>query len=363
MLEQSLRQLFEQQAEVEPPPCPITVAGLLRQGRLRRRRHRIGAVGTPVLAAVAVAAVGLTGALPTAIPSLGRHYASSDGAVPREFNPAQEYATFGWLPARTHLVYGYNSLLVQTVYYAGPHMNNELSLTVQARGTCHVQHFPGSLLSLMCPVPGGRTDATKRAPDINGHRAFWIGNRAGVMWEYGTNAWAALGATATAPPSATVLRIAAGVKFGQHAPIKFASRLTSGHWQVVVVHFQPEQGVALADQYLVAKDGTLSKAYLAGADTSEPDFGQITTTPHTSHESCRITKSWPEKHPTIHGYKFTLVTEKGTLWHLLCGPNEDGLFVQIYEDGSHMPVTPVGFMEHLELLGRVPSHWVTNPLP
>jgi hypothetical protein len=365
MLEQSLRELFGQQAEVQPPPGRVTVADVIRQGRLRRRRRRIGAICTPALAASAALAVALSGVLPTAILGLGRrHPASSAGAVPREFNPAQVYAKFGWLPARTHLAYGDNSPLMQILGYAGPHMklpNEELGLTVQARGTCHSRRYPGVVFSLICS-PGSRTDATSRAPDINGHRAFWAGNRTGLIWQYGTNAWAVLG-FGTAMPAATRLRIAAGIKFGQHAPIKFASRLTSGHWQVAVVHFQPDQGVDLADQYIVAKNGSVSDAYLDGADSSAPGLGQIMTTPQTSGEHCNIPKSWPKKHLTIHGYKFTLTTVKGTAWQLLCGQNEDGLFVKMYENGSHPPVTLTGIMEHLQLLGTKPAHWVTNPLP
>ncbi len=369
MLEQSLRKLFQQQAEEESPPGQVTVGEVLRQGRLRRRRRRIGAVGTPVLAASAALAVALSGALPTAIPGLGRHPASSADASPREFNAAQVYARLSWLPARTHLVSGSTSRLLQVLVYAGPHMNQpntEMSLTVEARGTCHVRYFPGSLLSLMCL--DGRTDATARAPDINGHQAFWTYNRQGLIWEYGTNGWAILTYVDSGLRAAKGLRIAAGVRFGQHAPIKFASRLTAGHWQIPIVSFQSEQGVDLATQYFVAKNGTLSEADLNEADSATPDLGQIWTAPYTPGEFCPKSstsrqKPLPRKHLTIHGYKFTLENVGRTKWQLLCGPDEDGLYVRIYVNGSHPPVTPAGFMERLQLLGTDPADWVTNPLP
>lgn len=360
MLEQSLRKLFEQQAEVEPPPGRVTVAAVIREGGLRQRRRRIGAVGTPVLAASAALAVVLSGALPTAILGLGqRHSASNADAIPREFSTTQVYAKFGWLPPRTHLAYGDNTPVMETLGTVGPHQSATWWLTVQARGTCHVQHFYGSLFSVMC-VPGSRIDAFGRAPDINGHRAFWNQNRSVLIWEYGTNAWVVLGYS-TPMPAATGLRIARRVKFGQHAPITFASRLTSGHWQVLITQFQPERGVDLATQYFVAKNGTVSKAARHDPDSAMPDVGEIITTPQTAGESCP--KSSSVKHLTIHGYKFTLITVGRTKWHLLCGRNEDGLFVKIYENGSHPPVTPAGFMERLQLLGTKPANWVTNPLP
>ena len=364
MLEQSLRKLFEQQAEAEPPPGRFTVAAVLREGRLRRRRRRIGTVGAPVLAASATLAVILSAALPTAIPGHGRHPASSADAIPREFNLTQVYAKFGWLPARSHLTSGYTSPLVEVLGFTAPRItlrNDQQALTVQARGSCHVQHFPGSLFSLIC-VPGSRFDAAARAPDINGHRAFWTSDRTTLIWEYGPNAWAFL-ENGSPMPAATGLRIADGIEFGQHVPIKFASRLTSGHWQVLIVQFQPNQGIDLATEYFVAESGTLSKINREEANGATRDLGDIITTPHTAGESCGIPKSWPEEHLKIHGYKFTLVTEKGTQWHLLCGPDEDGLFVKIYVNGSNPPVTPAGFMERLQLLGTNPADWVTNPLP
>src|SRR5215469_4019580 len=58
VLEQSLRELFQQQTEGEPPPGRVTVAEVIRLGRLRRRRL-IAAVGTPAFAAAAVLAIAI----------------------------------------------------------------------------------------------------------------------------------------------------------------------------------------------------------------------------------------------------------------------------------------------------------------
>lgn len=87
-------------------------------------------------------------------------------------------------------------------------------------------------------------------------------------------------------------------------------------------------------------------------------------------EYCDIPRSWPKKHLVIHGYRFTLAIIPGGPKNpvrrqparLLCGRNEDGLFVNIYEVGAHQPLTPTGIMYRLELLGARHSGWVTNPL-
>ncbi|HTZ93585.1 MAG TPA: hypothetical protein VMB74_14415 [Streptosporangiaceae bacterium] len=338
----------------------------IRRARIRLRRRRwMRTAGICVLAASAALAVAPASAL--AGP------AGSPGVIPREFTATQMYAKFGWLPAGSYLVSGGTTQLAQYLTSGGPR-GGRWNLTVEARGACHVTRTGYALL---CSPYNVKNPLTVRGPDVNGHRAFWLQNRAELAWEYGTKAWAFLSYSNPRPLhgalAETGLRVAKAVEFGQHVPIEFASRLTSGarHWEVLSTSFQREQGVYLAGGYLIAK-ATLSQAAKneASVGTGLVNMPEITTIPQTSAEYCNIPKSWPKRHVTIHGYKLTLALLTKHRLHngyslpgrVLCGRNEDGLFVNIIEYGAHEPLTPTGVMYRTELLGVRKADWVKNPL-
>ena len=133
MLEQSLRKLFEQQAEAEPPPDRVTVAEVLRQGRLRRRRHRIGAVGAPVLAAVAVAAI----ALPSAILGSTSPQADGNSRLGGAFDPSYLAIRLGWLPKGAVVTGGQITTGGEALSVAAS-PNWVWAVGVYARNVCHV---------------------------------------------------------------------------------------------------------------------------------------------------------------------------------------------------------------------------------
>jgi YVTN family beta-propeller protein len=67
MLESDLRALFERQAASDLPPAPISIPAIYQSGRARLRWHRAGAIGSPLLAAGAVLALALSGAVPAGL--------------------------------------------------------------------------------------------------------------------------------------------------------------------------------------------------------------------------------------------------------------------------------------------------------
>ena len=69
MLEESLRELFDRQTSVTRPLVRASIDRAVTDGSIQRRWRRAGVILAPILAAVAVAAIAVTGALsPTAAP-------------------------------------------------------------------------------------------------------------------------------------------------------------------------------------------------------------------------------------------------------------------------------------------------------
>jgi hypothetical protein len=387
MLEQSLRKLFEQQAEAEPPPGRITVASVLRQGRLRRRRHRIGAAGAPVLAAVAVAAIALTGALP--LGNLGRTNPQSGGygrLVGGAFDPSYLAIAFGWLPKGTVVTNGGITPGMESLSTYGPH-GQVWALAVHAPNACHLSPAERRLDCVnneygLMPFLGSKLSITGRGPAIAGHKSVWVDGGANLVWQYAPNAWAELQHVSSLSGKATAARIATGVKYDQHVPLSFAARFTSlpRDWQIIAVQFGPYDRVGSpprvareprtyeAWDYLMARLPTISPTTSLDA----PDEPDILIQPTAPGGQCFRHPGTRLKHVTIHGYQYTLTYHPFTrhgAWRAfqeyLCGSDADGLSIGLEETGAgaHMgfPVTQI--MERLQLLGNRSSDWVTNPLP
>jgi len=371
MLEHSVERFFEEMANQEQPQSRISIQQALQEGRARLRHRRVArAVGTPLLAASAALAV-VFAAMPAGF--LGRsspQTAATGPFIQGAFNPSYLNVRFGWLPTRTHVVTGLTTPGQEWVATAGPH-HGQWSLTENAR--CHVSK---SGRQLDCAGIHPSTEAISGpGPDIGGRPSLWLENRTELAWPHGATAWAELSysvITVSQPPSpsfpAPGLRIARAVRFHQHTGFSYASRFSRRHrgWRIVSVSFQREQGVYLATAYQIAKLRRISPSAALSVNVAGKNQPAILIVPQTSADYCNIPK-WANKgHVTIHGYLFTLAVygHGGSVpGMLLCGTHDDGLFVTITENGTHLRFTPVDAMKRLQLLGASSSDWVTNPLP
>jgi hypothetical protein len=386
MLEQSLRQLFERMADVESPPGRVTVADVLRQGRIRRRRNRIGRAGTPVLAAVAVAAIALAGTLPSGTAKHSPQPGSYGKFVGGAFNPSYLTIRFGWLPKGAALSGGSTSPAGEEIS-AYSSRRGQWLLDAYARDICRMaggqfKCSPPGTLPLSVPV-------SSRGPVLAGHRSFWLqGGGHGLQsaptlaWEYAKGAWALLQHVRgrnQSDASAIVERIAKGAEFGQRIPLSFASRFTSlpSGWRILAAYFSagndspgsPPAGVYLAWSYKILKLRTISPSTpVVMGDDTVPGVPLLGISPAFSGSNgCQDTRL---KHVTIHGYRFIVSDQKSSAhrddYSVRC-PDVDGLTVVANEIGAaahpNWALSPAQVLERTQLLGPDPADWVTNPLP
>ena len=367
MLEQSLHKLFEQQAEVEPPPGRVTAAGVLRQGRLRRRRYRIGAVGAPVLAAVAVAAIALPSGLGRTSPQAGGYGRLVGGA----FDPSYLGMKLGWLPAGAVVTGGEITPGGEALSAAAAH-GGVWAVGVYARNVCHVGKtrrfeclpFVNTLTMFLGTTPsvGGH------GPVIDGHESRWLQGGVGAIlaWQYTPGAWALVEHVPSRGGTATAVRIARAVKYGQHIPVRFASRFTSlpRGWRISGLLLARDDGVYLASTYAIVRVRTIRPT--TPVFTGVSDEPRISIGPAKIYASrCSFNPGIARRQVTIHGYRFTVQDNKhGVVLSRLCGNHLDGLVVSVTETaGGRMGFPPTNVMERLQLLGTKPADWVTNPLP
>jgi hypothetical protein len=372
MLEQSLRELFEQQAEVEPPPGRVTVAEVIRQGRLRRRRHRIGAVGAPVLAAIVVAAVALIGAPPSGIlgrptPQAGGYGRLAGGA----FDPSYLGIKVGWLPAGAVVTDGEITPGGEALRAIAPR-GGVWAVGVYARNVCDVRKtrrfeclpFVNTLTMLL----GTTLSTGTHGPVIDGHGSRWLQGADGAIlaWQYAPGAWAVVQSSSGA---GTAVRIARAVEYGQHVAIRFASRFTSvpRGWRISGLRFAREHGVYLASTYAIARLPAIRPTTPVFAPALDEPYISISPA-YSGSFRCGLDPSAPGRQVTIHGYRFTVQDRgigDGGVLSVLCSNHVDGLRFSITESaaGGHMGFPPTDVMERLQLLGAKPADWVTNPLP
>ena len=104
--------------------------------------RRLAAVGTPLLAAIAVLAVAVATALsrPAAPPRPAQHGKppKSLPAAPRQFNPLVPDVAFGWLPPGARTTGATDGRTFAYLSVAGPH-SDFWQLAVYARGDCAIR--------------------------------------------------------------------------------------------------------------------------------------------------------------------------------------------------------------------------------
>ena len=382
MDETALRKLLDSAVADEPPIRPVGDKVLRAAVRLRRRR-RAALAAISVLAAATVTAVALATA---AAPGRPAPIAPVQPAavVPRQFSPFIAYAAFGWLPAGYRLLEG-GTTRGATYQVAGrPHLvPRPWYLLAYPAGGCQLTKARG----LMCKAyyPFGPLALTSRAPDINGHRAYWATAYAHLptpepvlAWQYAPGSWAVLELGKTKPLDAhwrqVAVKAASYVRFGVHAapPVAFPVRLTGlpASWHLISgvrawmpewngVTYQPYGHVLYASHWSVstgsASTGPRARPFLAFTIGSAGQPG-----------SCRVAAQGPPVHEVVNGYR--VIVTRGPFGQTLCAANAGGLSVQI-EERSNRPgaglasVDVVGlFAHHLQLLGTSPAHWATQPI-
>jgi hypothetical protein len=349
---------------------------------MRRPGRMIALAAISVLAAAAVTAVVLvTAAAP------GRRVAIAPvrpaAVVPHQFSPFIAYAAFGWLPAGSKVLFG-GTTRGSTYQVAGwgSLWRRPWYLLAYPAGGCQLTKARG----LLCKAyyPSGPLALASRAPDINGHRAYWATAYASqrpyraLAWQYAPGSWAVLELGKWKPLDThwrqVAVKAASHVRFGVDAapPVAFPVRLTGlpASWHLIsgVRAWMPEWNGVTYQPYghvLYASHWSVSTGSASTGPRARP-FLAFTIGLAGQPGSCRVAAQGPPVHEVVNGYR--VIVTRGPFGQTLCAANAGGLSVQI-EERSNRPgadlasVDVVGlFAHHLQLLGTSPAHWATQPI-
>jgi hypothetical protein len=376
MDETALRKLLESAMTSEPPIRPVGDK-VLRAGVRLRRRRRVALAAIPVLAAATVTAVVLATAAAPGRPATVAP-ARPAAAVPRQFSPFIAYAAFGWLPAGYRLLEGGTTRGVTYQVVGRPHLvPRPWYLLAYPAGGCQLTKARG----LICRAyyPFGPLALTSRAPDINGHRAYWATAYAFeppepvLAWQYAPGSWAVLELGKTKPLDTRqrqeAVKAASHVRFGLDAapPVGFPVRLTGvpASWHLIsgVRAWMPYwNGVTYRrhGQVLYASGWSVSTTAVSTGPRAGPRIF-FTVGLATQYNFCRVPSQRPPVHKVVNGYP--VIVNRGPVAQELCAADADGLFVTIEEFGNHPTLDVVSlFAHHLQLLGTSPAHWAAQPI-
>jgi hypothetical protein len=393
VLESDLRDLFERQAATRLRRAPISIPVARRIGRVRLLRRRAGAVGTPVLAAVAVVAVLLVGPFAAG----PRQSATGSGSAPKSFNPLVPYARITWYPFKPVLE-GASDWRTAVQLRASSTHNAEAAATevvLYAAGWCTLHST-----SLSC----GSTKSLDRlemtvsgqAPNVQGQPAYWAQYRGGnllrlhallglrqvLAFQYALGGWAVVDSTGT---QADLLRVAASMRYGQTSAIRWPFRLTglpSALSDVLYASFiEPTPGTQsqTVDELLLGgpadRPGTGVRNALTVETSTQTVQGprcrtavqqnRVSKNGKNTKSSVNTKNSKPTSCPSqvINGYRAYLNSPPVAGKQTLFVPDADGLY--LYEDtvGPDAPLTPADVLaHHLQLLGPDPADWTTAPV-
>jgi hypothetical protein len=318
----------------------ISPSAVRRRAAVRRRRQDVAAIGSPVLAACGVLALGLTGALPGSGLRAAPPAAHSVQA-PKQFNMLVPFASFGWLPPAAHAT---GPKETGTVNLTQNYLERQgLALHTFASGVCYrMTHRP----ELNCTsIPGYPIRLYGSAPAVNGHAAYLVERspQASIAWQYAPHGWAILWNRQTGPYSlGTMVRIAKNVKLNAHQPVEFAVQITkppAGTAGLVNgLDYALRTGPLFAYQYDVFHHGdralTLNVSSWGGSCPSA-------------------------KHTVINGYVVHYWRYPGGT--ALC-VEAHGLVIRM--DGQTKPLAtyPLHVFRHLKILGSNPKNWVKQPI-
>ncbi len=383
MNETALRKLLDSAMTGEPPIGPVGDKVLRASVRLRRRRRAALAAG-PVLAAVTVAAVALGTAAPPGRPAAIAPVPPA-AVVAHQFSPFIAYAAFGWLPAGYKLLEG-GTTRGSTYQVAGPPSlsTRPWYLLAYPAGGCQLTKARG----LICKAyyPFGPLALTSRAPDIQGHHAYWATayadtpypQRPVLAWQYAPGSWAVLELGKIKPLDAhwrqVAVKAASHARFGAHAapPVAFPIQLTGlpASWHLIsgVQAWMPEWNGVTYQPYrhvLYASHWSVSTGSASSGPHAHP-FLTFTIGLAGQPGSCRVAAQGPPGHEVVNGYR--VIVTRGPFGQTLCAVNADGLSVQIEERSNRPGADLAGvdvaalFAHHLQLLGTSPAHWAAQPI-
>ncbi len=357
--EAGVRDLLGQLADTEPPPARIDLAAAIAAGRRGRRWRWLRRGGSALLAAAAVVAVLLV--VPAHRPG---NQAAGGAAAPARFNVLVPYASFGWLPPGFQ-----EGAAGGTMPRTAP---GRLGLIADSRSAFfEVEVYPAGVCHLSREgMVCGTNWVLSPAPQVHGHRAYWL-KGAGLAWEYAPGAWSILlwtDANLPWPPTgaerAAVLRVAAGVRYGQTTPIRFPYWFSGlpAAWQVSGVDYTLLAGQPVV-QTLYLDDAPAADTDPAGAD----DIQVYATPAANSDSSCA---RGPAQHVTVNGIAAVLVVSPAFRLQNLCIPSWRGLQVEfsLATRQNAPPPDPAGphgvlaYASTLHPLGPDPAHWTANPL-
>jgi len=336
-----------------------------------------GALAALLLAIAAVAMALATAAVP------GRPAATAPvrPAIvgPHQFSPFIAYAAFGWLPAGYKLLEGGTTRGSTYQLAWRPSLSTAWYLMAYPADGCQLTKTRGLLCKAYYPF--GPLALTSRAPDINGHRAYWAtayadqppSHQLVLAWQHAPGSWAVLELGNTKPLDAhsrhEAVKAASHVRFGVHAapPVAFPVRITGvpGSWHLISgvrawmpywngVKYQPH------GQVLSASEWSISTTAASTGPRAGPRF-LFTIGLAAQHNSCRVPALAPRVRKVVNGYP--VIVTRGPAGQTLCAAHADGLSVTIYEFGNHPTVDVVDlFARHLQLLGTSPAHWATHPI-
>jgi hypothetical protein len=356
-------------------------AQLERKPAAPRRAVGWGAAVAALLLVIAAVAVAL--AAPPGRPAAVAPVRPA-AAVPGQFSPFIAYAAFGWLPAGYKLLEGGTTRGSTYQVAWRPSVSTAWYLVAYPAGGCQLTKARGLLCKAYYPF--GPLALTSRAPDINGHRAYWAtayadqppSHQLVLAWQQAPGSWAVLELGNTKPLDThgrhEAVKAASHARFGVHAepPVAFPVRLTGvpASWHLI-------SGVRAWMPYW---NGVTYQPYRQGLYASEwsVSTGTASTGPHArpfltftvglagQPGSCRVAAQGPRVHEVVNGYR--VIVTRGPFGQTFCAANAGGLSVQI-EERSNRPgadlasVDVVGlFARHLQLLGASPAHWAARPI-
>jgi hypothetical protein len=374
--ETGVRTLLNQLADTEPPPARIDLGAAIAAGR-RGRHWRRGRVGGSVVLTAAAAAVAALLVVPGQRAGL---QAAGGRAGPAPFSALVPQASFGWLPRGFQQSGVVPSSPARSILSAGP-PNASIGLVVYRAGTCHLAGR-----TMTCHAFNIMSAAVSRAPDVSGHTAYWLNGfglsvayesarEAGLAWEYAPDAWSVLDWTdayAAWPPAgaerAAVLRVAASVRYGPTAPIRFPFRISGlpTAWHEAQVDYTVLAGQPVA-QNTELDDGP-GRTFGIGTQLANADYLELSVT-QVTHGGLSCPQGY-RRDVTVDGVAAVLVYSPNSLNpQQLCIPHWGGLQVEMLlstpvNAPAPNPTGPNGVLKYarmLHLLGPDPAHWTANP--
>lgn len=355
MDEAGVRTLLNRLADTSPPSARIDLDAAIARGRRGRRWRRVRAGVSVLLAAGAVTAVVAVLLVP-AHPSAQRPTGGPTATA--RFNPLVPYAEFGWLPPGFEVGVRGGTMSrsgpAQLLLDAFSGSNTIIQLFVYPTGICHVGHAE------VCSAYDSSQPVLSRAPDVHGHRAYWL-RTASLTWEYAPGAWSVLSWPAISPwppagsERAAVLRVAAGLRYGQTAPIRFPYWVSglAAPWRVTNVDYTLLAGRPVV-QTLEVSNGP--------SDAAHVDYLDVDFTPAAHSDWSCPTEG--VQHVTVDGVAAVLENVAGG--QRVCIPGWRGLRLSVMtafvETPPPNPADVLTVARKLHPIGPDPAHWTADLL-